>query len=148
MQSKRSFTLVELVTVLAIIGVSMGLFYSVFFLNWVSFIKETVLNDLVLEMDRVLETLSLDVKMAERLEVLDNNNFILTLPNNHQIEYRLLPEGIIQRNGQNLVEFLNPEHSFFQVMGRSLVVELLFEDDVLGQRIQLPARTQIFLRNQ
>jgi prepilin-type N-terminal cleavage/methylation domain-containing protein len=148
MQSKRSFTLVELVTVLAIIGVSMGLFYSVFFLNWVSFIKETVLNDLVLEMDRVLETLSLDVKMAERLEVLDNNNFILTLPNNHRIEYRLLPEGIIQRNGQNLAEFLNPEHSFFQVMGRSLVVELLFEDDVLGQRIQLPARTQIFLRNQ
>jgi len=147
MKRTSGFTLVELITVIAILGIGMGLFYSIFYLNWTSFEKQLTLNDLVQEADRIMERISFEVKGAYQIDVSDDKTVSLTYANGAIVSYTINDQGQILRNNQILSEYINSNSSSFAEVSNSLVVELLLEDDVLGQVVQLPVETQIFKRN-
>ena len=153
MKMKKGFTLIEIVTVLAIISIGIGLFYSIFYLNWSSFEKQIALVDLGQEADRIMETISLDGRVVTEIHVeADNKTATLTLRDLEgnivdTITYAITGRGQIQRNDQILSENIQFADSFFRREGNSLVVELLLIDDVFGQSVQLPVQTQIFPRN-
>lgn len=153
MKTKRGFSLIEIVTVLAVMGIGMGLFYSIFYLNWSSFEKQLALANLGQEADRIMETISLDGRLVTEIHVAENNKTVtLTLRDLEgeivdTIIYTITGGGQIQRNDQVLSENIEFSDSIFRRVGSSLVVELLLRDDVFGQNVQLPVQTQIFPRN-
>lgn len=151
--SLTGFTLVEMLTVLAVIGIGMGLFYSVFYLNWSSFEKQLALIDLGQEANRIIETISFDGRIISDIDVAEDSKTVnLTsrdLDGNilSSITYVITGQGQICRDGQILSENIEFDNSSFTKVGNSLVVELLLTDDVFGQGVQLPVKTQIFARN-
>lgn len=145
--SLTGFTLVELVTVLVIVGISLGLFYSLFYLNWTSLQRQLALNDLVAEAARIIERISFDTKMAVQIDLPDNKTAQLTYQDGSSNTYSLVDSGQIQRNGQIISEYINFDESSFEMEDQSLIVSLLLEDDILSQVVQLPVETEAFCRN-
>lgn len=148
----RGFSLVEIVTVLAVIGIGIGLFYSVFFLNWSLFEKQLTLVDLGQEADRIMEMISFDARVANQINVSPDKRtatFIFRDINGNIVNiitYTLILPDQIQRGNQILSENIDFADSSFEEVGNSLVVELLLEDDVFGQSVNLPVKTQVFSR--
>ena len=153
MKIKRGLTLIEIVTVLAVIGIGIGLFYSIFYLNWSSFEKQLALVDLGQEADRIMETISLDGRLVTDIQVSENNKIVTLILRDLEgdvvdiITYTITGQGQIRRNDQILSKNIGFDDSFFRRQGSSLVVELLLRDDVFGQGVELPVQTQIFPRN-
>ena len=150
---KKGFTLIEIVVVLAIIGIAIGLFYSIFYLNWSSFEKQLALVDLGQEADKIMEMISLDGRLVTNIQVSEGNKIttltLMDLEGNiiDIITYTITEKGQIQRNEEVLSENIEFDDSLFRRVGSSLVVELLLQDYVFGQDVQLPIETQIFPRN-
>lgn len=156
-RSKRSFSLVELITVLAIIGVGIGIFYSVLFVNWESLERQLTLIDLQMEADRIIERVSFDGRYASDLAVSEDGKsvtFDYLTGGGNPVTYDLLANGHIQRTLQgspteNVSEYIDFNNSFFVRNGNILEVNLMLNDNVFGRReaVVLRASTQISPRN-
>lgn len=151
---KRGFTIVEIITVLAIIGIGMGLFYSVFFVNWSSFEKQLTLIDLQMEADNIIEMLSFDAKFARQFTVTNGKQIDFSFcdpTNNTPLTYALTTPGEIQKTQgsttQVISEYIDYNNSSFTRTGDYLQVDLRLRDDVLGREVELDISTQISPRN-
>lgn len=148
---KKSFTLVEMITVLAIIGVGSGLFYFVFFMNFASFDSQIASIDLWQNTNEITEKISLDVRFAEDINFIDNKNVILSFPSGEPVTYTITPEGNFQRIRGEIVSTLSQNidfaNSFFNETSQSLIVTLTLQDYVFGKKVEVKTATEVCLRN-
>lgn len=163
LRAVKGFTLVEIVTVLVIIGIGMTLFYSVFFLNWFAVNSYIARADLWQEMDAAIDQISLDARLANDIVLTQsgtqkNVNFLETDPvtrsSKNLSEYLLDSSGKLQvRRGTATLPSLISDHvnfaksSFTLPSFRDLKVDLTLNDDVLGKTIEINSSTEIYRRN-
>ncbi len=149
-----AFTLAELVTVLAVIGIGIGLFYSVFFVNWASLDKQTCLVDLQQEADSISDKVSFDGKLAQSLAVAaDAKSVVFSFRNGvpPPITYSFLNTGQFQRTVNGVTDTISDRvdyaQSSFAKDGNSLILNLSLFDSVFGKRVNLEVSTRIIPRN-
>lgn len=150
---KYGFSLVELITVLAILGTGLSVFYSVFFINWSSLEEQIRMVDLQMDADRIIETVAFDSKIAKGI-VVDNTGKLATINflSGNSVNYSFTPQGNFMREFNatttvisNNIDFTNS--SFVQDID-SLLVNLTLMDNVLGRRrIELEVSSRFFPRN-
>jgi len=158
---KRAFSLVELIVVLAIIGIGIGMFYSTLFVNWTSFEKQTSLIDLQMEADKITELISNDGKNAQEIKVAPGGKqvtFCYSEPVTctPSIKYQLTGTGGVPGKIERLLDagtpteiskYIDVGNSNFSEANSCLDVYLLLFDTVFGDRIELRVSTQVFPRN-
>lgn len=154
LMSLAGFTLVEIIAVLAIIGIGIGLFYTVLYVNWTSFEQQLSLIDLQMEADMILERIVFDGKFANQFAVTsDQKSVTLSFLDGTNVIYTLTPTGGITRfdsgSGSLFVIAQNIDFtpSSFQSQGNYLQTTLTFVADILGNRVELNVATQIMPRN-
>ncbi|MCM8827455.1 MAG: hypothetical protein NC904_08090 [Candidatus Omnitrophica bacterium] len=152
---KKSFTLVEIITVLVIVGISIGLFYSVFYVNLVSLDKETTSLNLWEESKEIVEKISFDGKICGRIELISEKEIAFIFLDHSEVRYIFSEDGQLIRKtlgdmGENVIisSNINYDGSKFDLDNdRVLILELTLEEDVLGKPVTVSTSTQIMLRN-
>lgn len=153
---KSSFTLVELVTVVAVIGIGSALFYLIFILNWSSFDNLIARVDLRQEANQIIEKISFEGRWAERKNIPHDKTLVLFFPDGTSTTYTFTSEGELQRLRGTTITILSrnvdfSNSSFEDEVGgvevNSFIVNLVLEEDVFGRRIEVRSSTEIYLRN-
>ncbi len=155
MRNKKGVTLVELLVVLVIIGITMGILYAVFFMNLQAF-DQTIANaDLGGEMTDIMDRMASDARFSKQIDVTVTDNdkkvvftgsegdliAIYTMQNDGQF---LSKHGDVQSALTNKLDFAN---STFLKNGSSIKVVLTLQDSIFGHNVTLSSGTQIYPRN-
>jgi prepilin-type N-terminal cleavage/methylation domain-containing protein len=152
---RKAFTLVEMVTVMAIVGISMGIFYAVFFLNWQALDQYIASADMGQELTQIVDKVSDDARFSKQIIITTSTGGSET----RFIDPAGQPLGsyIMRQNGefairrgdkeQVLTNRLDFANSRFEHNGKSVLVTLALSDDILGRRFNLASQTEIFPRN-
>ena len=151
---KRSFSLVELIVVVAIVGIGIGLFYSVLVVNWVSLEKQVSLVDLQMEADKISEAISADGRLARLITITGaGKNVLFSLPADlgPTVTYSIAANGEISKDSGSgsyvISRYLDYNSCSFAREGNALLANLSLVDDVFGQRLRLAVSIRIFPRN-
>ena len=156
--SRRSFTLIEMITVLAIIGISGALFYSVFFLNWSGLYNEISRVNLWQDANSIIDDLSLSGRLAKSAVVSsDKKTLTLKFPDSTQAVYSIIngsPYGSLQETKGSVTktfsENIDYTNSSFDVTTSlySFIVNLDLKDRVFNRNIDVKTSVEICFRNQ
>lgn len=149
---KRGFTLVEIITVLAIIGVGIGLFYSVFLLNWFSYDREIVFTNLWTEMSEIIQRISFDARFANNMNLVNDKEVIFSFFENSSVTYTMTPAGILQRVDDGgistiLSQNLLYSNSSFVIEGGYLKMNLTLVDKTFRGDVVVKTSTKVCPRN-
>lgn len=154
---KKGFTIVEMVVVLAILGVGIGLFYSIFYVNWSATEQNLRLIDLQEDADSIIENISFDAKFAESFVVSANGKSVVLSYSDPiaypDITYTFNVNSQIVKTvaGSPLTKVISERMDFngssFENVGNFLRINLLLFDDIFGRRIEFRVTTQLFPRN-
>ena len=147
--------MIEVLFVLAILGIFLGMFYTTWIMNWSSFEEHTLRSDLWQDANKILETMSLDGRAAAQIDVQDLNKTAVFRDTTGAIfmTYRITNNGEMQRqqNGAAVVEklsaFVNFNNSLFEKKGKALQTKLVLSDSVFGRPVDVLASTEIYPRN-
>ena len=154
-ENQSGFTLIEMMTVLAMIAVGMAVFYSVFILNWQAFDHHITRSNLWQEMDFIVDNLTLKGRLSRQINVSANSSAqtvtfmdaaglpmaVYSMQNTGQ--FSISKGGNVETVSQHL-DFTN---SSFAGRGRGLVITLALQDDVMGQAINIATSTEVYPRN-
>jgi len=149
---KKGFTLFEVMVVLAVMAISMALFYSTLMINWTGFEKTLSHMELQLDADTVSEMMSFDSRYAKSFAVGTTQKAItLVFPDNSTVIYRLLSSGVIERQRDYSVTsvstYLKYADSFIRAEGNTINYSFVFHDFIFGQEVQLLSETKVNPRN-
>lgn len=152
---RGGFTLVELITVLVIIGIGIGLFYAVLFVNWNAYETHLTLIDLQMDADTIIEMISFDGKYARQITVSGNwKSVTFQFPDpaaEPAITYSFIMPNQLQKtvssNTAVISSYVVFADSSFRPLGNLLEVNLVLADAVFGKKVRLRDTTQIFPRN-
>lgn len=150
---KKTFTLIELMTVLVVIGIGMVMFYSTFFINWASFDNQIARTNLWQEINEIMNIISFDGKYAKAMDVSeDGSSVTFTFPDNSQAVYSITPQGTLEVTKAGITNVLSQNiyvaNSSFAEDTNSLVVNLaLQQKEVFGQIVAAKTSTKIYPRN-
>lgn len=164
LHNKKGISLVEIVTVIAILGVSIGLFYTVFVINWKAFEQFIAQANLSQDMNAIVEKISADGRFAKDIQYLDNGTIkqvTFTYPDTTPpTTYRVTSSGsfVVFKNGKttilsNLVDFSKTafarRDSNGNIIGnnRFMSMDITMTDNVLGLVLTLRSITDIYTRN-
>lgn len=154
--NSKGFTLVEMLTVLVILFVLGGVFYTVFVTNWFAFEDRIARTNLWQEANEIIETITADGRFAQTIDVFTdgsgNKSAILNDSLNQPVAtYLITADGRFQINKNGVIKTLsghiNPIESVFTKQGRGLRVELDLEDLIFKRTINVNTSTEIFPRN-
>ncbi len=150
--NKRGISLVEILTVLAIVGIGSGLFYSVFYVNWIAFEKELALADLQLEADEIMEAVAIDVRYSVDFIVAEGGKEVaIQLPQDVIVTYTVTEAGEVSRTKDETTKIFSPradyDASIFTDIGNYLAFDLTLFDTIAGHRLALSVSTQAYPRN-
>lgn len=158
---RRAFTLVELVTVVLIVGIGMVIGYELLLGHWTAYEQQMIALNLQQDADRVLERLSADTRAANGFAIAPNaKQVVLRYPNPRpQVTYTLVAQpdpatGVIQNQVTHTVNGvvtilsrrLDLAASSFLALGNGLEVRLVFQDIFLRQ-VRFPIDTVIYPRS-
>lgn len=148
-----AFTLVESVVVLAILSITIALFYSLFVVNWIALERQISLVDLEAQADMILERMSAEAQPAASFTVAgDGKAITLTLLDATNIVYTLANGGTLTRSDSvgNMLLAQNVDYaaSSFTNQGNYFEANLTFNADVMGNNVVLNVATQVIPRNQ
>jgi prepilin-type N-terminal cleavage/methylation domain-containing protein len=157
LQNHRGFSLMEIITVLVILGVSLSIFYAVFVTNWLAFQDRIIRADLWMDADAIIDALSEDIRSAKSFDISsDNGDQVLTIIdlNDASTVYAMRASGIF--------EYQRPASSVFSVLSRhilmpdsfikksddALQVNLVLQDHLFFRNIRIETSTEIYPRNE
>ena len=149
---KKGFTLAEILTVLAIIGVGIVLFYFVFFLNWMNLEKEFTRVELQQDFYDLIEKISFDVRPAKDVVINSSHDINIIYPQTPSVTYIITPQGHLIRQDssttQTLYTNVDYNKSSFKRAPNStaLIVTLVLEDKVFGEEIEYGMPLRIWPR--
>lgn len=147
------FTFFEMICAIAIIGVTIGMFYSVFLSNWTVMENYSIRAYLWQEMDAAVDAVTADAREAARIDVSADQKTatFYDQDNNPFVVYVLgADRSFIQRRAgvdRVLTNFLTFDQSLFTKRGRSMIVHLNLNDDVLNRGVGIGTSTEIYPRN-
>jgi len=157
---KKGFTLTEIVTVLAIIGISSVVFFQTFIFNWSAFEREVTRIDLDLEANQIIEQISFDIRVAAGKTISAGGNTLqLIYSSGNQATYRFLFNPASGENELQMIkggitttlsQNVDLANSNFQDNTESVIVNLTLVKELFGiRRTQVVVRRniEVFLRN-
>lgn len=156
LKGRTAFSLMEIVTVLVIVGVSIPLFYTVFVTNWLAFQDRIIRADLWMDADMIIDAIAKDLRSAKSFDVSsDNGDQVLTITdlNGASTVYAMRASGIFeyQRPASPGFSVLSRHifmpNSFMQKSGDTLQVNLVLEDNLFFRDIRIETSTEIYPRN-
>ena len=147
--------MIEIIFVLAILGIFLGMFYTTMIMNWTSFEEHTLRSDLWQDANKIIETMSLDGRDAVQIDVQDLNKTAVFRDSSGAIfmTYRITDKGEMERQktGMPIAEiistYMNFNKSLFEKKGKSLQSKLVLSDSVFGRPVDVLASTEIYPRN-
>jgi prepilin-type N-terminal cleavage/methylation domain-containing protein len=154
----RGITLIELIIVLVILAAVVGMFYTVFFSNWLGLEQELARIELGYQADLIRTRFTQDVLPASsfNLPPLPARSVTLSYPANAagaipaDVVYSFIGLNQLQRqqgaNTETLSGNIDLARSNFGFSGSSLVMNLFLEDNILGRRVELNYLIQAFPR--
>ncbi len=155
---REAFTLVELLTVIVILGVMIVTFHLVFVTNWVTSLDRVTRATLWQESNAAMESLTRDGRQSRQMDVAEDADagtktaVILDAQSQLVATYVMDNQGKLQRsdvagNLSILSDHVDFANSKFEKMGRTLRVNLALKDDVFSRVIHVSTSTEIFPRN-
>lgn len=154
---KNSFTLVELLVVLGIIGVGIAIFYSIFFINWFAYEMELTLIYLQEQADRIFTVLEQDIMEATQFTLADNHNVTIFYPDSFvpprpDVSYSIndITGDLIRTEEDTSVTLssdLDSSSIFQQGNWDSFIFNLTLAHGVLGRNISFATEREISFRN-
>lgn len=144
-----------MVTVLAIVGIAGGLFYTVFILNWKAFDNYIAQADLGQELDLVLDKVAVDGRFAKNNEVAGDESaksVSFTDPDGNVLGVYTIKntgEFVVNRGGDDFVLSSKVDFAKSDLVetGRSIVLILALKDEVFGRPVTLSSAVEIYPRN-
>ncbi len=155
LRKKCGVTLIEIITVLVIVGILAGVVYTVWFTNWFALEDRIARVSMWEEANVIVETLTSDARYARDISITGGNK-IATLTDslgNMIATYTITPAGKFQVNAgagsitQDLSSQINYIDSQFTPQGRGMRLDLAFEHDLPTRTINVETATEIFPRN-
>lgn len=150
---RRGFTLVEMVTAVAVVGIGIGIFYTVFLQNWWAFDDQFSRINLWQDANEIARLITDDVRASSRLAVTTNEDVktaTLILPDGSSIVYSMNREEVLQRTKGGTTSILSQnvdfQESSFIAAQNSLKLTLTLWDTVFGRRVEVSTSTQVFPR--
>ena len=157
-------TLVELLTVVVILGITIGVFHLVFVTNWQSFQERTSQADLWQEANNIIETMSREIRSAKQLQFSDDddtNSHSVTLfdLNGQTLTFVMRPgsngktgEFVMVKQGKNPQVLSNNLDlagcDFSQNSGsKRLSVTLTLQEPVFWRMVRVNTSSEVVLRN-
>ncbi len=147
------FTLVEMITVLAIFGIGSALFYATFMNNW------RVLDDQLVRVNlwqdansivgsvsgngrgtRTMSVFEDSVSKTVNLELYDSSSIVYTMTSNGRLEMTKGGATVL------LTDRVDFSHSSFESFQNSLKFTLTLQDESFGRIILVETSTQVFPR--
>ena len=133
----------------------MGIFYSVFFLNWEAFDSYIARADLGQELDEMIDTVAKDGRFAKQVNLTSTGALkqaaFIDPDGNVLGTYTIKNTGeFIIHRGQNdsvvstKMDFVN---SSFDKRGKSILLTLALADRIFGKQVNLTSATEIYPRN-
>ncbi len=150
---KRGFTLVELVTVVAIIGISSAIFFSVFLLNWTALDGDIERTNLWQDANEIIDRISLDVRIATAIDVSADGKTLTLTQGGGDVVYSFTSDGrclyTSDATTEVLSEDVNYDGSLFEEneAHTSVTVTLDLQKDVLGRNVEVATSTEVYSRN-
>jgi len=155
--NKKGFTLVETITVLAIVGIFIAFFYTLYFLNWQACDQFIAYADFGQDMDQIIDQIGQDGRNATTIKITINS------PTTQQVEcldtngnpistYTMTNTGVFTitnaQNNQNIItQKLDFANSAFVMDGNAIQVKLRLADQIFGHTVFLNSETEIYPRN-
>lgn len=148
-------TLVELMTVMVILGVSVSMFYTVWFSNWQTFDYHTAIADLWFDANKIAEEVSMDGRAASLITVDTSQKSVIFVNSlgTTTASYLINSTGqfIITRGASTTIvsQRIDFNNTNFVQRGSGLRVDLfLVDEEVLGQAdAEIETHIEIFPRN-
>ena len=155
---RRAFSLVELLTVIVIVGVMIVTFDLVFVTNWTASLDRISRATLWQESSAVMESLTRDGRQSRQMDISEDSSMgtktavILDTLGQPIATYVINDKGKLQRSDQLgnisvLTEHLDFANSRFEKIGRTLRITLALRDQVFSQLVRVDTSTEIYPRN-
>ncbi len=153
----RGTSLVEVLMAVIIFGICVGIFYSVFYLNWQAFDRYIAKADFSQELDRIVDSIALDARFAQRIEVPataagEDKTATMMAPDGTAVAtYSMMNDGRMMLSRQGVVSLLTDKLDFpvsdFDQDGNAVTVKVGLIDQLFGRTVTLDAATEIYPRN-
>lgn len=149
------FTLVEMVTVLAILGIAIGMFYTTWMLTWESVENHNTRADLLYDGYLIMERVTDGGRLASQIDVTLGQKQVAFSDNTGVVfeTYTMTADGNLTLNRPPpaaprvlsvLVDF---DNSLFREDGNGLLVDLTLKDNPFSGDISVNVATEIYPRN-
>lgn len=168
--NRRGFSLIEMVTVLAVVGTLVGVIYSVFITNGQNFQDQITRADLLQEANLIFEQMTDDARAAKRFDIntgttdggdqqksvaiidFDDNEvrYVITELSADRTIIERQPIGDDPDNlppAQLLSDQVVIDTSDFVADGNSLTINLALASNTFHRQVQVLASTEIYSRN-
>jgi len=150
-KSLQGFTLIEIITVVAIIGIGAGLFYSLFLMGWSAFDSELTRVNLWQELTEIIQQVSFDARAAQSMNFVDDKEITFSFFDGNSTTYKITLDGEFQqiRGGNTTVFSYNVAYnnSSFGRVGDSLKMNLTLVERTLRGEVVARTSTKICPRN-
>lgn len=148
------FSLVEMLSVLAILGVAAGIFHTTWMTNWKSVEEHQARADLWYDSNQIIEQLTSDGRFAWRVNVEDFGKTVSLSNRSGTIyaTYMITDIGemrVIKPDEDDLIlsTRVNVDLSVFERTGFSLRLSLFLEDSVLSGLVTVETSAEVYPRN-
>ena len=153
LKNKKGFSLLEVMTTVMILGISVGLFYTTFYYNWLTMDTYATRSNLMQEMDQILDFVTDKVRQAQSVSIpiTDPKTVNLTPSSLGSFSYTANGLFTFQPAGgtaQNLSYSVDPSNTIF-TKGASgdLTVQLTLKQPTSGKNAILSSTVQVYPRN-
>jgi prepilin-type N-terminal cleavage/methylation domain-containing protein len=156
-----AFTLVEILTVVVIIGILTSVLYTTLFSGWSATEEYATRARLWQDMNRIIDQVTVEVREATRITVGANGTLVNFFDSSDPAAVafascQFTAAGVfsITRMIQgapvivDLTDRVDPAQSLFSRAGETLVLQMVLADNVFSRRVQIETSTEILPRNQ
>ena len=153
-RSRSGFSLIEMITVLAILGTTVGVFYTTWMTNWKSVEEHQARANLWYDSSQIIDSLTRDGRVASQIVVQDVGKTVVLQDKDGVtlVIYAITGAGemrlISPVAGLSILSTsVDPVLSNFEKIGFSLKLNLFLEETVLSGLVQIQTSAEVYPRN-